>query len=103
VRGAAGPRLLHATTYRITGHTSTDPASWREAGEVEAARARDPILRLRARLLGEGATAQALDAVEGDARAEMSQARAAALAAPWPDPAIAWEDVQDAGAVTGVA
>jgi hypothetical protein len=29
----------------------------------------------------------------------MSQARTAALAAPWPDPAIAWEDVQDIGAV----
>jgi hypothetical protein len=29
----------------------------------------------------------------------MSAARHAALAAPWPDPAIAWEDVQDNGAV----
>jgi pyruvate dehydrogenase E1 component alpha subunit len=103
IRGGAGPRLLHATTYRLTGHTSTDPASWREAGEVETARAREPLLRLRARLLAEGVAAKALDAVEGDARAEMSQARAAALAAPWPDPAIAWEDVQDSGAAREVA
>jgi hypothetical protein len=29
----------------------------------------------------------------------MEAARAAALAAPWPDPSIAWEDVQDSGAV----
>jgi pyruvate dehydrogenase E1 component alpha subunit len=100
LRGGAGPRLLHATTYRLTGHTSTDPAAWREPGEVEAARAQEPILRLRARLLSEGAAAKVLDAIEGDARAEMTQARATALAAPWPDPAIAWEDVQDMGAVT---
>ena len=103
IRGGAGPRLLHATTYRLTGHTSTDPAAWREAGEVEAARAREPLLRLRARLLAEGVAAAALDALEGDARAEMEQARAAALAAPWPDPAIAWEDVQDSGAVKELA
>lgn len=103
VRGGAGPRLLHATTYRLTGHTSTDPAAWREAGEVERARAQEPILRLRARLLAEGVAAKALDAIEGDARAEMSQARAAALAAPWPDPATAWEDVQDHGAPQEVA
>jgi pyruvate dehydrogenase E1 component alpha subunit len=99
VRAGGGPRLLHATTYRLMGHTSTDPAAWRAQTEVDAARAQEPLARLRARLLLEGAAPKALDAVEGDARAEMSQARAQALAAPWPDPAIAWEDVQDSGAV----
>ncbi|MGG5817902.1 thiamine pyrophosphate-dependent dehydrogenase E1 component subunit alpha [Falsiroseomonas sp. HW251] len=99
IRGGGGPRLLHATTFRLMGHTSTDPASWRETGEVDAARAQEPLLRLRARLLEEGASVKALDTIEGDARAEMSEARAAALAAPWPDPAIAWEDVQDSGAL----
>ncbi|WP_237213074.1 thiamine pyrophosphate-dependent dehydrogenase E1 component subunit alpha [Falsiroseomonas oryziterrae] len=99
VRGGGGPRLLHATTFRLMGHTSTDPAAWREVGEVEAARAEEPILRLRAHLLEQGVAPRTLDAIEGDARAEMSQARAAALAAPWPDAAVAWEDVQDSGAV----
>ncbi len=99
IRGGAGPRLLHATTYRLTGHTSTDPAAWRATGEVEAARAVEPLGRLRAKLLEQGVAVKQLDAIEGDARAEMSEARAAALAAPWPDPAIAWEDVQDAGAL----
>ena len=40
-----------------------------------------------------------LDAIEQEAQAEMAAARTAALAAPWPDPSIAWDDVQDAGAV----
>jgi pyruvate dehydrogenase E1 component alpha subunit len=97
VRGGAGPRLLHATTYRLTGHTSTDPAAWRAPAEVEAARAAEPLARLRARLLEEGVAAKLLDGIEGEARAEMGRAREAALAAPWPDPAIAWEDVQDCG------
>ncbi|WP_270934573.1 thiamine pyrophosphate-dependent dehydrogenase E1 component subunit alpha [Falsiroseomonas oryzae] len=100
VRGGSGPRLLHAITYRLMGHTSTDPAAWRETGEVEAARSHEPLPRLRARLLAEGMPARALDAIEGDARAEMSQARGSALSAPWPDPATAWDDVQDNGAMT---
>jgi pyruvate dehydrogenase E1 component alpha subunit len=99
IRGGAGPRLLHVTTYRLLGHTSTDPAAWRSPAEVEAAQAAEPIARLRARLLAEGVPARMLETLEGDARAEMSGARAQALAAPWPDPAIAWEDVQDSGAV----
>lgn len=99
IRAGAGPRLLHATTYRITGHTSTDPAAWRDPADVEAARAAEPIGRLRARLLAEGIAATELDRIRATAESEMHAARAAALAAPWPDPAIAWQDVQDAGAV----
>jgi len=99
IRAGAGPRLLHATTYRITGHTSTDPAAWRDPAAVAAAKEAEPIGRLRARLLAEGVPPSFLAGIEGEARAEMSQAREAALSAPWPDPAIAWEDVQDSGAV----
>jgi len=68
---------------------------------VDEARAREPIARLRARLLEEGVAAGELDGIEGNARSEMARAREAALAAPWPDPATAWQDVQDAGAVQG--
>jgi pyruvate dehydrogenase E1 component alpha subunit len=64
-----------------------------------AARAAEPLLGLKARLLAEGVARKVLEAIEGEARAEMSLARAAALAAPWPDPSVAWEDVQDIGAV----
>ena len=53
-RAAAGegPTLLECVTYRVEGHsTSDDPRAYRGAEEVEAWRARDPILRL-ARYLG---------------------------------------------------
>ncbi len=48
-RGAAGlgPTLLECVTYRVEGHsTSDDPRAYRSAEEVEAWRARDPILRM---------------------------------------------------------
>ena len=31
VRAGAGPRLLHAITYRVKGHVSVDPAAYRDA------------------------------------------------------------------------
>ncbi|WP_439580518.1 thiamine pyrophosphate-dependent dehydrogenase E1 component subunit alpha [Elioraea sp.] len=96
VRRGDGPRLLHLHTYRLLGHTSTDKAAWRPEQEVAEARGRDPIARLRHRLLEAGATTAALDAIVADAAAEMTAARDASLAAPWPDPATAWTDVLDA-------
>jgi pyruvate dehydrogenase E1 component alpha subunit len=96
VRRGDGPRLLHLRTFRLLGHTSTDKATWRPEQEVAEARARDPIARLRARLIEAGAAETALDAIVSKAHAEMTAARDAALAAPWPDPATAWTDVLDA-------
>ncbi len=95
-RGGGGPRLLHAVTYRITGHTSTDAAAWRPPAEVAEARARDPIEALEARLLRQGVAASALAATAAAALVEMRAARSAAFTAPWPDPASAFADVQDA-------
>jgi TPP-dependent pyruvate/acetoin dehydrogenase alpha subunit len=99
VRSGKGPRLLHAKTYRITGHTSTDAAAWRDPSEVEAAKARDPIAKLANRLGERGVAASEIDRIRAAAEAEMSAAVEDARAAPWPDEAIAYEDVQDAGAV----
>jgi pyruvate dehydrogenase E1 component alpha subunit len=96
VRRGDGPRLLHLRTFRLLGHTSTDKATWRSDEEVAAARARDPIARLRRRLIEAGAAEAVLDAIVAEAQAEMTAARDAALAAPWPDPATAWTDVLDA-------
>jgi acetoin:2,6-dichlorophenolindophenol oxidoreductase subunit alpha len=98
VRGGGGPRLLHAKTYRWTGHTSTDAAAWRDPADVAAGKARCPIARLAATLAAQGATG--LDAIERDAAAEMASLRKAANAAAWPDIASAFADVQDVGAVS---
>ena len=99
VRCGEGPHLLHVRTYRITGHTSTDPAAWRPAEEVDEARTRDPIKRLGAVLTQRGLAQSALDAIVEAAKAEIAAARKEANEAAWPDPSVAYEDVQDVGAV----
>jgi len=100
VRNGDGPRLLHARTYRWTGHTSTDAAAWRPPEEVAAAKAGDPIARLEARLIADGMDASELAAIRAAASAEMAAAREDAKAAPWPQAHVAYEDVQDLGAFT---
>jgi pyruvate dehydrogenase E1 component alpha subunit len=98
VRGGGGPRFLQAQTYRLTGHTAADPATYREQREVDERLAMEPIGRLRSRLLAlPGITAAELEADLQAARAEVDAAYEAARAAPWPDPALAFEDVQDVG------
>lgn len=93
------PRFLHAKTYRLTGHTSNDPAAWRSADEVAAAKSREPIGRLKVQLIEEGHDVKLLDTIEKEAQAEMAVARRFAQDAAWPKAATAFDDVQDVGAV----
>lgn len=99
IRGGRGPRLLHARTYRWTGHTSTDAAAWRDAKEVEAWKAKCPIQRLEATLSDRGVGPAEFASIATQAQDEMEEARDAAKDAPWPASEIAYEDVQDVGAV----
>jgi pyruvate dehydrogenase E1 component alpha subunit len=98
VRAGAGPRLLHAVTYRFKGHVSVDAGSYRDPAEVQRALDFDPLALARSRLLGAGTRAADIDAVDAAARAEVEAALAAAAAAPWPEPAQAFEDVVTTGA-----
>lgn len=99
VRRGEGPRLLHARTYRWTGHTSTDAAAWRDPAEVEAAKQGCPIARAATTLRERGMKDADLTAIKSAAEAEMAKAREVAKAAPWPGAGVAYEDVQDIGAV----
>ncbi len=100
VRGGVGPRLLHALTYRVKGHVSVDPASYRDPQELAAALQTDPIARLREHFVALAHTDQALTAIENEASEEVQAALAAANAAPWPQAASAYTDVQTTGAGT---
>jgi pyruvate dehydrogenase E1 component alpha subunit len=99
VRAGGGPQLLHATTYRWSGHTSTDAAAWRDPGEVAAAKARCPIQRLAGLLAARGMAEADIARVDAEVAAEMARHREAARAAPWPAPSVAYDDVQDEGRV----
>ncbi len=97
VRAGLGPRLLHALTYRVKGHVSVDPAAYRDPQQLAAALQTDPIARLRERFMALAHTDKALTAIENEAHAEVQAALAAANAAPWPEPAAAYTDVQTSG------
>ena len=100
VRAGQGPRLLHALTYRVKGHVSVDPAAYRDPAELAAALLTDPLARARARYLALGGAAAALETMDNTARAEVQQALDAAQAAPWPEAAAAFTDVQSTGSGT---
>lgn len=97
IRAGGGPRLLHARTYRFSGHVSVDPAAYRDPAELAAALADDPLERARGMLAAAGATSEAIAATMAEARAEVETALASAAAAPWPPDSAAFEQIQDQG------
>ena len=96
VRAGGGPRFLHAKTYRLTGHTGTDPATYRPKDEVDARWREDPLAQVEA-MLAEAGLASETAGARAAARREMAQASEAAAATPYPGVAHAFTDVQDIG------
>jgi acetoin:2,6-dichlorophenolindophenol oxidoreductase subunit alpha len=84
-RAGEGPTLLEAKTYRQKGHSRGDPATYRPPGELGAWLERDPISRLRLRLVDSGTLSEAeAERIAGEAKAALAAAEAAALADPFP-------------------
>ena len=92
VRAGKGPRFLHAVTYRFKGHVSVDAAGYRDGAELANALENDP-LNLAAQSLSLDTAMKIREEAEGEVR----RALAAAAAAPWPDAADAYRDVQTTG------
>ncbi|EDP66857.1 Thiamine pyrophosphate-dependent dehydrogenase, E1 component alpha subunit [alpha proteobacterium BAL199] len=97
IRAGGGPRFIVAKTYRLTGHTASDPAAYRPKDEVDAAWRDDPIARLAQTLADAGVKGMTLAENERVAKDEMDGVYADAKAAPWPPLSRGYEDVQDAG------
>jgi pyruvate dehydrogenase E1 component alpha subunit len=93
-RDGAGPMFIECLTYRQAGHKRNDTGKYRPAEEVSVWMARDPIDRLRARLLDDGVVdAAELDRLDAEAADRAAAAEAFALASPEPDTAVAFEDL----------
>jgi TPP-dependent pyruvate/acetoin dehydrogenase alpha subunit len=92
IRNGEGPQFLHAVTYRFKGHVSVDPAAYRNGEEVDRALQNDPLAFMEAKI---GSRAQS---IRKEAEQEVARALEAAAAAPWPQPAGAYSDIQDTGA-----
>jgi pyruvate dehydrogenase E1 component alpha subunit len=98
IRAGRGPRLLHCRTYRLRGHTAMDPAAYRDPDEVAAHEMIEPLSLTRIKLVELGVDPVDLDAIEAEERARVDAALSVADAAPFPDPASAYTDIQDLGA-----
>ncbi|ANW19181.1 pyruvate dehydrogenase (acetyl-transferring) E1 component subunit alpha [Streptomyces clavuligerus] len=86
-RGGEGPTLVEAFTYRMGAHTtSDDPTRYRHDEERAAWEAKDPILRLRALLVGEGHADDAFfAALEEESDTLARRVREAVRSMPEPD------------------
>lgn len=94
IRAGGGPRFLHAHTYRLTGHTGADPATYRPKEEVEERWKDDPIARATGLI---DARRGEIEKVKAAAYEEMGHAFEIAKAASFPPAEFAFTDVQDAG------
>jgi pyruvate dehydrogenase E1 component alpha subunit len=84
VRREGGPQFLELRTYRFRGHSTADPELYRTRDEVEAWKARDPILLFEDALKRAGLlTDSDLAAIEQAVAAEIARAVAEAEAGPW--------------------
>ena len=97
VRAGEGPRFLTCHTFRMTGHTSVDPAAYRPAAEVEEWRGNCPIARMEVALRTAGIDDARLAAIHAEEAAKMAEIAATARDTEWPDAAGAYSDVQDVG------
>ncbi len=97
ILAGGGPQFLWARTWRLTGHTAVDKDAYRDASETAERWKDDPIARAAETLRAHGRAEEALAAARADAVAEMRAASEEARAAPWPDAAALWADVQGVG------
>jgi pyruvate dehydrogenase E1 component alpha subunit len=85
-RAGEGPTLIEALTYRHKGHSRSDPATYRPAGELESWLKRDPITLLEDALEGSGVPREQLDEVREGAERAVVEALERARAWSEPDP-----------------
>ena len=84
-RSGKGPQFIEALTYRFNDHGRGDPVQYRPEGELERWKERDPLTIGRGHLLRDNGVSEAqLVEIETEIREALDEARAAALAAPFP-------------------
>jgi TPP-dependent pyruvate/acetoin dehydrogenase alpha subunit len=94
-RRQAGPSLIEVKTYRTVDHAENLPNQpYREETEVEGWRKRDPITRMRERLVDSGvAGVDELDRLVDEVEREIAEVVAFARESPYPEPEELWTDM----------
>jgi len=93
-RGGGGPTLLEFTTFGVAPNHTGDPCVYRQKEEVETWKARDPIAKCRAWLMGAGVLSEEGDRkIYQEAEREIEEAIRYAEESPFPDPGDASKGV----------
>ena len=95
VRGGNGPAIVEVESYRWFGHSTADAGVYRTKEEVdEWKNNNDPIIKYRNYLVSENiASAEELDAIQSQVKAEVDAAYEFAQNSPDPELSVAFEDV----------
>ena len=98
-RSGGGPTLIEAMVERYLPHTSDDDDTlYRERGDIETARLRDPLVRLQGQLRAAGVLSDELDEeIRAAARREIDEATEEAETAPYPQTSSFYRDVYASG------
>ena len=93
-RSGDGPVFLEAMTYRLKGHSTSDPSSYREVEEVEEWKTKDPIERLQALSLEQGlATQEDIALIQWEVEEVVQEAVRFAEESPEPESDALYENV----------
>jgi TPP-dependent pyruvate/acetoin dehydrogenase alpha subunit len=93
-RKGEGPTLIEGKTYRHKGHSRVDPAKYRAKEEVEEWLAKDPVKRLREKLLRDCLFSEEdVERMRKKALADVEEAVKFAIESPHPAGEEALEDV----------
>ena len=92
-RGGDGPSLIECLTYRHSGHSRADPATYRPKGELEKWKERDPLKIYRERLKQFGVGDDQIAKIENDVKRMIDEATEKCKASPPPPMEILTTDV----------
>ena len=95
-RKGEGPSFIVANTFRIYGHTVSDPLTYRKPGEVDVWKDEnhDPIARFKKLLIKEEImVSHEIEKLEQDTALTITDATKFAIDSPLPSVESAWEDV----------
>jgi pyruvate dehydrogenase E1 component alpha subunit len=93
-RNGEGPALIECKTYRHKGHSRVDSAKYRPKEEVQEWLGKDPIKRLKEKMLRDNTFSdEEVEEIEKKALAEVEEAAKFALDSPYPAPEEALADV----------
>ncbi len=93
-RAGEGPTFIEFKTYRLRGHSMSDPMKYRSSDEMDEAKRRDPIVAYSAKLQERGWIDEAgLEQMSDEVKDEIRDAINFAEEAPFPDPSDVYDDI----------